>query len=113
LFLGDAKEYIKSFEDEKFDIVFQDAFSPLKNRELWTKEYFGEIKRVMKKDAVLTTYSTALPVRLGLYENGFHLYVNSGDGFRDSTIASFCDLDGFKKVNMEHKIKCNPHVKYF
>ncbi len=110
LFLGDAREYVKKFNN-KFDIVYQDAFSPKANPLLWTKEYFSDIKKSMKKDALLTTYSTALATRLALYENGFNLYINSGDDFRNATVASFEELEGFVHVDMEHKISCNPHVK--
>ena len=95
----------------RFDIVYQDAFSPTVNPSLWTKEYFSDIKKCMKKDGILTTYSMALATRLALYENGFNIYINSGEGFRDSTVASLSELDEFAHVDMKHKILCNPHVK--
>ncbi|MDX9757379.1 MAG: MnmC family methyltransferase [Sulfurimonas sp.] len=110
LFLGDAREYLKNFPKEKFDIVYQDAFSPSANPALWTKEYFSDIKNIIKENGILTTYSIALPTRLALYENGFHLYINQGEGFRDATIASLSPLNGFVGVDMEHKIKCNPNA---
>jgi tRNA U34 5-methylaminomethyl-2-thiouridine-forming methyltransferase MnmC len=110
LFLGDAREYVKKFPQEKFDIVFQDAFSPSSNSILWTSGYFSDIKKIIKKDGVLTTYSISLPVRLALHENGFKIYLNKGDGFRDATVASLDFIDGFESVDMEHKIKCNPDV---
>jgi len=110
LYVGDAREYIKKL-DVKFDIVYQDAFSPSVNPILWTKEYFEDIKDLMKERGVITTYSTALRTRLALYENGFNIYINSGDDFRDATLASLSELDGYKKVDMEHKIKCNPEVE--
>jgi tRNA U34 5-methylaminomethyl-2-thiouridine-forming methyltransferase MnmC len=110
LFVGDAREYIKKL-DVKFDIVYQDAFSPSVNPILWTKEYFADIKKLIKEDGVLTTYSTALKTRLALYENGFNIYINSGEDFRNATVASLSDLVGLKKVDMEHKIKCNPDVE--
>ena len=107
IFLGDAREYVKKFE-KKFDIVYQDAFSPSTNRILWTKEYFSDIKNSMKDNGILTTYSIALATRLALYENGFNIYINSGEDFRDATIASLSKLSEFKEVDMEHKISCNP-----
>ena len=110
VFLGDAREYIRAFEDS-FDIVYQDAFSPSSNPVLWTKEYFSDIKKAMKKDGVLTTYSTALKTRLALYENGFLVYLNKGEQFRNATLASLKPLEGYESVDMEHKIKCNPDVK--
>ncbi|WP_373071628.1 MnmC family methyltransferase [Sulfurimonas sp.] len=110
LFIGDAREYVKNL-DVKFDIVYQDAFSPSANPILWTKEYFEDIKELMSEDGILTTYSTALKTRLALFENGFKVYINKGEKFRNATLASFKELDGYEKVDMEHKIKCNPDVK--
>jgi tRNA U34 5-methylaminomethyl-2-thiouridine-forming methyltransferase MnmC len=110
LFLGDAREYVKKFEN-KFDIVYQDAFSPASNPVLWTKEYFADIKTAMKDEGVLTTYSIALKTRLALYENGFNVYLNSGEDYRDATIASLSQLDDLKSVGMKHKIACNPTIR--
>lgn len=109
IFLGDAREYVRRFED-KFDMVYQDAFSPSVNPILWTKEYFTDIKNAMKQESILTTYSIALKTRLALHENGFNIYLNSGDGFRNATVASLSELNMFEKVNMRHKISCNPDV---
>ena len=109
LFIGDAREYIKKFENH-FDIVYQDAFSPKVNPILWTKEYFSDIAHAMKEDGVLTTYSIAFRTRLALYENGFNLYINRGEEYRDATIATKRELPGIEKVAMEHKIKCNEGV---
>lgn len=109
VFLGDAREYVRRFEN-KFDIVYQDAFSPATNPILWTKEYFGDISRAIKDDGVLTTYSIAFKIRRALHENGFNLYENSGEGFRVATVASKSELTEFKHVNMEHKISCNKEI---
>jgi len=110
VFLGDAREYVKKFEN-RFDIVYQDAFSPSSNPLLWTQEYFSDIKCSMKSDGVLSTYSIALATRLALYENGFSIYINSGEDFRDATIASTSKLTTFKEVDMPHKISCNPDAQ--
>jgi len=110
IFLGDAREYIKKFNN-KFDIVYQDAFSPSTNPTLWTKEYFSDISSAMKDDGILTTYSTAFKTRLALYENGFNIYLNKGSNFRNSTLASKIKLDSFELVDMEHKISCNKGIK--
>ena len=110
LFIGDAREYIKKFNNF-FDIVYQDAFSPSTNPTLWTKQYFYDIKIAMKQDGILSSYSTALRTRLALYENSFNVYLNTGENFRNATIASFIKLDSFKEVDMLHKISCNPDTK--
>ena len=111
LFIGDAREYIRTFKKDKFDIVYQDAFSPSVNPVLWTKEYFRDISKIIKKDGILTTYSMALKTRLALHENGFNVYINSGEDIRDATIASKGELATFKKVDMLHKISCNEDVE--
>lgn len=110
VYLGDARAYVKTFEN-KFDIVYQDAFSPSVNPMLWTREYFKDINRAIKKDALLTTYSISLATRLALYENDFNIYLNIGENYRDATIASLSTLKNFKKVDMPHKISCNPDAK--
>ena len=110
LFIGDARKYLGKLKKKSFDIVYQDAFSPSVNPILWTKEYFADIASLIKDDGVLTTYSIAFKTRLALYENGFHIYINSGEDFRDSTLASQGTLVGFKKVDMPHKIFCNKNI---
>lgn len=110
LYIGDARDYLRSCS-ERFDIVYQDAFSPASNPMLWTSEYFFDIARCIKDDGILTTYSMALKTRLALYENGFKIYINQGEGHRDATIASRFALQGYEEVDMLHKIKCNPEVE--
>ncbi len=70
IILGNAIETIKQIND-KFDAVFLDPFSPKKNPELWTTEFFKELKKRMKKNAILSTYSCAGIVRRNLREAGF------------------------------------------
>ncbi len=110
VFLGDARAYVRKFHN-RFDIVYQDAFSPSTNPLLWTQEYFCDIKNALREDGIITTYSTALKTRLALYNNGFLLYLNKGENFRNATLASRKPLAGYELVNMEHKIKCNPDVE--
>ena len=110
LFLGDAREYITKFENF-FDIVYQDPFSPKTNRFLWSYEYFKDIKTAIKQDGIITTYSTALKTRLALYSNGFNIYLLKEEGVRNFTLASLKELQDIQKVDMEHKIKCNPDAK--
>ncbi len=74
--------------DDKFDAVFLDPFSPPKNPEMWTEEFFREIKKRMKKGARLTTYSCARMVRDNLRNAGFRVYDGPKVGRRGpSTIA--------------------------
>jgi radical SAM protein (TIGR01212 family) len=68
---GDARHTIKKLPPSIYDLVFLDAFSTQRNSELWTVDFFRNLKRVMKPNAVLLTYCAAIPVRAGLLEAGF------------------------------------------
>lgn len=71
LIMGDARDTIKTLEDGSFDCVFHDPFSPRKNPELWTKEFFDEVYRVLRKGGMVATYSCARTVRDNLKAAGF------------------------------------------
>jgi tRNA U34 5-methylaminomethyl-2-thiouridine-forming methyltransferase MnmC len=71
-----SKEKIDSFNKKLqkqgvFDIIFLDPFSPKKNPELWTEEFFRELRKLIKPDGILTTYSCAGQVRRNLKAAGF------------------------------------------
>lgn len=106
----DARKGVGELEGT-WDVWYQDAFSPAVNPILWTREFFADAARLLGEEGILTTYSTALSTRLALYENGFTVYLNRGEGYRNATIASRRDLEGFERVDMEHKIACNPDAK--
>jgi len=70
ILLKDARESVKELK-ERFDLIFLDPFSPKKCPELWTEEFFKDIKNICNKDAILTTYSCARIVRDNLVSAGF------------------------------------------
>ena len=112
LYIGDARDMIKRLieKDIKIDIIYQDAFSPKKNPTLWTLEYFSDIKALSKEHTIITTYSSATAVRMGMYLNGFKIYQTPSSDVRVGTIASPKELP-LKAVDMEHKIRVNPNAK--
>jgi tRNA U34 5-methylaminomethyl-2-thiouridine-forming methyltransferase MnmC len=76
VFIGNARDYIKSLEKNSFDIIYQDAFSSDVNFELWTKEYFDDIYKLCKNSSIMSSYAIATPIRLSMYEAGFFIYEN-------------------------------------
>ncbi len=85
--IGDALDTIKTV-NEKYDTVFFDPFSPKKNPELWTADFFRELAKRMKKEGILATYSYAKRVREALVEAGFEVFDGPIIGRRSpSTIA--------------------------
>ncbi|MBD3259737.1 hypothetical protein GF371_03845 [Candidatus Woesearchaeota archaeon] len=77
ILLGDARETIKEIiknvkiNKNPFDAVFFDPFSPRKCPELWTAEFFSDVNKVMKKGAILATYSCARSARKNMEKAGF------------------------------------------
>lgn len=89
MYWGDARHSITKLKEHDYDIVFLDAFSTQRNSELWTVDFFKQIKKLMKPGAVILTYCAAIPVRAGLIEAGFHVGETSPIGRkRGGTIAS-------------------------
>ena len=112
ILLGDAREEVPKIT-QQIDIIYQDAFSPAHNPLLWTREFFSDIQKISKDDAILTTYSTSASVRLGLYENGFYIFTHRAELMRFSTVASFKMIEGFEYVDMELKKVRNPVARSF
>jgi len=110
ILLGDARKSIPQIK-EKIDIIYQDAFSPAHNPLLWTTEYFKDVRAICKEDAILTTYSTAAAIRLGLYENNFFIFVHRADMMRYSTVASLKMLEDLEYIDMELKKIRNTKAK--
>ena len=110
ILLGDARKTIPKIK-EKIDIIYQDAFSPAHNPLLWTKEHFTDIRAISSEDAILTTYSTAAAIRLGLYENGFYIFVHRAELMRYSTLASLKMLEDVEYIDMELKKERNPTAR--
>ena len=115
IFNGDARKYIKdlSIRKIKFDIVYQDAFSSDVNHLLWTSEYFRDIAKILKNDAILTTYSIATPIRLSIYLNSFIIYEYKPNNSNRITIAlNKKEIDNnFKYIDMELKQIRNTKAK--
>ena len=107
VFIGDARKYIKTLNN--VDIVYQDAFSPKVNTELWTIEYFRDIDRLNPK--IITTYSVATPIRYALYSLGYNIYTHPYDNIRLGTLASKEKLN-FPSAKFEEKLK-RVDAKYY
>lgn len=74
--VGEGAE--QSFQEARFDAVYQDAFSPDANPELWTEAFFGKLYKALKRDGVLTTYSVKGDVRRRLQALGFEVQKRPG-----------------------------------
>ncbi len=74
ILLGDAREKIREIDEkESFDAVFLDPFSPKKCPELWSENFFADIRRLMREGAIMATYSCAKSVRESMRKAGFEV----------------------------------------
>ncbi len=74
LWLGDARDTLAALPDaSRFDAVFLDPFSPAVEPELWGDAFLVAIARRMSPHAVLSTYSAATAVRVGLARAGLRV----------------------------------------
>ena len=59
--------------EELYDVVFFDAFSPDAQPELWTEEVFKNVYALMKEGGVMTTYCAKGDVRRAMLAAGFEV----------------------------------------
>lgn len=91
--IGDARQTVVQIpsvlDDHKIDAIYQDPFSPKKNRNLWTVEWFRELSTISSQTVILSTYSASSAVRKSLIEAGWFPKSRQGfSGKRESTVAT-------------------------
>ena len=83
---GDALK--AQLNDEKYDAVYLDAFSPEQNPELWTVDFLKKLFNSMRKNALMSTYSAKGSVRRAMQEAGFDVVKKPGPkGKREMLVA--------------------------
>ncbi|WP_104722691.1 MnmC family methyltransferase [Helicobacter mesocricetorum] len=118
LHLGEAREILTHLKGD-FDIVFQDAFSPKKNKMLWTYEYFKRLFEMTSEDCIITTYSQNSSMLYGAFLAGFIPYLLRQKEVRDSIVftkivnpcIAIANVLGIVAVDIPHKISLNKNLK--
>ncbi len=64
-------DFTKIELDEKFDVIYFDAFSPEKQPEMWSEEMFRKLYLCASENAIMTTYCAKGAVRRAMKEAGF------------------------------------------
>lgn len=66
------KQFFKDIDDEdRYDLIYFDAFGPRVQPELWTEEIFSGMYKALKNKGVLVTYSAKGSVRRAMQSVGF------------------------------------------
>ncbi len=69
----DARDWLKAQNNKElyYDFIFLDAFSPNISPQLWTLDFFKYLYDILSNNGILTTYSSAVPIRSALIQAGF------------------------------------------
>ena len=68
------------------DAIYQDAFSPRKNPELWTADWFRLLKTLSSPGVILSTYSVSSSVKEALCKSGFSIRERPGFGGKRASL---------------------------
>lgn len=75
LLWGDARATLATIpEDQRFDLILQDAFSPQRCPELWSEQFLGALATRLAPGGRLLTYSRSAAVRGSLRRAGLQLF---------------------------------------
>lgn len=88
--VGDARE--ARLDGLRLDFIWQDAFSPKKNPELWTEAWFQKLAVVSHPQTRLMTYSVARVVKDGLSGGGWKYKKFKAPGSKKEWLAAELEL---------------------
>ncbi|MGB7394945.1 MAG: tRNA (5-methylaminomethyl-2-thiouridine)(34)-methyltransferase MnmD [Pricia sp.] len=71
ILLKQQKNFSEIADENQYDLVYFDAFSPRVQPELWTEAIFSKMYRALKKGGMLTTYSAKGSARRAMQAVGF------------------------------------------
>lgn len=97
LLAGDARSTVRTLKQE-FDCIYLDGFSPDINPELWTLDFFRELKRLLDPSGVIVTYSSAYPVRGAMLKCGLLTGETDAFGRRRGGTAAAMDVSAIEKT---------------
>ena len=81
-------DFTKKLFNEKYDLIYFDAFSPSKQPEMWILDNFKKLYNCLNRNGVLITYSSKGDVKRTIKEVGFNVFsVEGPTGKREITLA--------------------------
>ncbi len=88
LILGDALMTIDIFDDEIFDAIFFDPFSPKTCPDLWQEDFIKSVVTKAKPGAFISTYSCARIVKDNFSKAGCEIFQGPALGRRDGGVLA-------------------------
>ncbi|RZJ72207.1 tRNA (5-methylaminomethyl-2-thiouridine)(34)-methyltransferase MnmD [Flavobacterium sp.] len=72
--LTKREQFFHDIADEnRFDLIYFDAFGFRVQPELWSSEIFAKMFRALKRNGVLVTYAARSPIKRAMIESGFRV----------------------------------------
>ena len=106
---GDARKTLPKYLKEnkiKFNCIYQDAFSPKRNADLWTLEWFQLLKEYSSEDCILSTYSSSSSIRKTLCEAQWAL--SEGEKFGTKRSSTRAHAQGVTEQTILEKLSRSP-----
>lgn len=112
--IGEARECMATLEKKfqeggmrpAFHAIYQDAFSPLKNAELWTVEWFTTLQSLAHLDCILSTFSASSRMRKALVEAGWK--VHEGERMGSKRASTYATLHGESSTAILQRLQRSP-----
>ncbi len=111
ILIGDARSRITDLKEnltQKFDVIYQDAFSPRRNADLWTKQWFEQLALVSQPHVKMSTYSASSSIRKAMLAAGWSL--KAGEKFGPKRTSTRADLSGHSDDEIIDRLKRSPAI---
>lgn len=95
--IDDARKAVLDLKEDFYDAIFLDPFSPSKAPELYSVEFLKVLKKIIKNDGVISTYTSAAPVRAAFVEAGFHIGEGPCFGRKSGGTVASLSLENIKE----------------
>lgn len=95
--IEDARQVVLNLKEGYYDAIFLDPFSPSKAPELYSVEFLKFLKKIIKNDGVICTYTSAAPVRAAFVEAGFHIGEGPSFGRKSGGTLASLSLENIKE----------------
>ena len=96
----------KLFPELKVNSIYQDPFSPKRNPDLWTYQWFEQLKAISGPKVVMSTYSSSNSIRKAMIKAGWSL--KNAKGFGPKKLSTRAYLQGHTEQGILDKLERSP-----
>lgn len=113
IFIGDGRKTLpvayKGGLLPRLDAIFQDPFSPKKNPDLWTVEWFEFLKNISNPNVRMSTYSSSISIRKSMIAAGW--IIENSLGFAQKRTMTKAALFGETSPELLLQLQRSPSLE--